>query len=76
LVALKLTMHFGTLFVSASTAGLALAAPSEKQKRVKNFQFFGINESGAEFGNTAFPGQLNKDYTWPVTYVVNHESTN
>ncbi|PPQ70301.1 hypothetical protein CVT26_014586 [Gymnopilus dilepis] len=35
--------------------------PSAKNK----FKFFGVNESGAEFGNTAIPGQLNKDYTFP-----------
>ncbi|PPQ67529.1 hypothetical protein CVT25_006070 [Psilocybe cyanescens] len=29
------------------------------------FQFFGVNESGAEFGQTAWPGALGKDYTWP-----------
>ena len=29
------------------------------------FAYFGVNESGAEFGNTVIPGQLGKDYTWP-----------
>ncbi|KIK63017.1 glycoside hydrolase family 5 protein [Collybiopsis luxurians FD-317 M1] len=29
------------------------------------FKFFGVNESGAEFGNTVIPGTLGKDYTWP-----------
>ncbi|TDL27839.1 glycoside hydrolase [Rickenella mellea] len=28
------------------------------------FKFFGVNESGAEFGS-AIPGVLGKDYTWP-----------
>jgi len=28
-------------------------------------KYFGINQSCAEFGNTAWPGQLGKDYTWP-----------
>ena len=63
-------MRFGNLLVAASTAVLAVAAPSvEKKKRVSKFKFFGVNESGAEFGNTAIPGQLGKDYTWPVEYV-------
>jgi endoglucanase len=63
-------MHFGDLLVIASTAVLVVAAPSTGlKKRVKTFQFFGVNESGAEFGNTALPGQLGKDYTWPPTYV-------
>lgn len=59
-------MHFSTL-VTLSTAALAVAAPSQKQKRVSNFQFFGVNESGAEFGNGNIPGTLGTDYTWPVT---------
>ncbi|KAF8586781.1 glycoside hydrolase family 5 protein [Ramaria rubella] len=29
------------------------------------FEYFGVNESGAEFGSTTWPGQLGKDYTWP-----------
>ncbi|PFH53034.1 glycoside hydrolase family 5 protein [Amanita thiersii Skay4041] len=29
------------------------------------FKFFGVNQSGAEFGNQNIPGQLGKDYTWP-----------
>ncbi|PMD35398.1 glycoside hydrolase family 5 protein [Hyaloscypha variabilis F] len=64
-------MHFGHLLVVASTAVLAVAAPSTGlKKRVKKFQFFGVNESGAEFGNTAIPGQLGKDYTWPPTSTI------
>jgi hypothetical protein len=50
------------------TGVLAAATPFDKQKRVKNFQWFGVNESGAEFGSTTIPGTLGKDYTWPVTY--------
>lgn len=26
---------------------------------------FGVNQSGAEFGNNVIPGQLGKEYTWP-----------
>jgi endoglucanase len=60
-------MRFGSLLVAASTAVLAVAAPStEKKKRVSKFRWFGVNESGAEFGDTAIPGQLGKNYTWPV----------
>ena len=66
-------MHFSNLLVLASTAVLAVAAPSTGlMKRVKTFKFFGVNESGAEFGNTAIPGQLGKDYTWPLTYFPLH----
>ena len=61
-------MLFGSLLVIASTAVLAVAAPStEKKKRVSKLQYFGVNESGAEFGNTTIPGELGKDYTWSVT---------
>ncbi|KAA8906644.1 endoglucanase [Sphaerosporella brunnea] len=31
------------------------------------FKYFGINESGAEFGNNVIPGTLGTDYTWPTT---------
>jgi len=64
-------MRFNHLLAIASTVVLAVAAPStgEKKKRVSKFQWFGVNESGAEFGNTAIPGQLGKDYTWPVEFV-------
>ncbi|KAI0636253.1 endoglucanase [Trametes polyzona] len=30
------------------------------------FKFFGVNESGAEFGNNVIPGALGKEYTWPA----------
>jgi len=64
-------MRFGNLIVAAGTVVLAVAAPStEKNKRVSKFKWFGVNESGAEFGNTAIPGQLGKDYTWPVTSTI------
>ena len=32
---------------------------------LSKFSLFGVSESGAEFGNTAIPGVLGKDYTWP-----------
>lgn len=57
-------MHFASLLLVASTAALAIAAPKEKRK---NFTWFGVNESGAEFGNGNIPGTLGTDYTWPVT---------
>ncbi|EHL00928.1 putative endo-beta-1,4-glucanase B [Glarea lozoyensis 74030] len=64
-------MHFCNFLLVASTAALAVAAPSaSEKKRAKKFQWFGVNESGAEFGNAALPGQLNKDYTWPPTSTV------
>lgn len=31
----------------------------------QNFEFFGINESGPEFGESVIPGTLNVHYVWP-----------
>jgi len=31
------------------------------------FEFFGVNESGAEFGNGNIPGVLGTDFIWPTT---------
>lgn len=63
-------MKFLELLVGAAAATSALAAPSKeassKKKRATAFEFVGVNESGAEFGNMNLPGQLGKDYTWPV----------
>jgi endoglucanase len=47
---------------ATSTAALPTSASASRV-----FQWFGVNESGAEFGNTAIPGELGKDYTWPNT---------
>ncbi|KAI1498243.1 glycoside hydrolase family 5 protein [Biscogniauxia marginata] len=62
-------MRFNALLIAATTfAGAAVAAPKgnpTRKRQESNFQFTGVNESGAEFGNTAIPGQLGKDYTWP-----------
>lgn len=63
-------MRFLELLVGAAAVSSALAAPSapagSKKKRASKFEFVGVNESGAEFGNMNLPGQLGKDYTWPV----------
>ncbi|KAH6646702.1 glycoside hydrolase superfamily [Truncatella angustata] len=64
-------MKFIDLLLGATAVAAVVAAPttgetSVHKKRKSKFQFTGVNESGAEFGNTALPGQLNKDYTWPA----------
>ncbi|ORY64140.1 glycoside hydrolase family 5 protein [Pseudomassariella vexata] len=64
-------MKFLDLLLGASTVATVLAAPTLEptptvRKRKSKFQFTGVNESGAEFGNTALPGQLGKDFTWPA----------
>ncbi|KAF2142677.1 glycoside hydrolase family 5 protein [Aplosporella prunicola CBS 121167] len=48
--------------MAAGTASLALAAPANITRR--KLKWFGINESGAEFGDGIFPGLYNKDYIW------------
>lgn len=50
-----------------STTSSAPSTPSNgvcSGSRTK-FKFFGVNESGAEFGNQNIPGILGTDYTWP-----------
>ncbi|KAI0124820.1 glycoside hydrolase family 5 protein [Xylariales sp. AK1849] len=64
-------MRFIDVIAGAATLATVLAAPTTDtspavKKRKSKFQFTGVNESGAEFGNTNLPGQLGKDYTWPV----------
>jgi endoglucanase len=63
---------FSTLF-SLAAAGSVVAAPGPSFdsptptiKRASKFQFVGVNQAGAEFGNKEFPGTLGKHYTWPV----------
>jgi hypothetical protein len=41
-------MRFGNFLTVVGVAALALAAPTEKKKRVTKFKWFGVNESGAE----------------------------
>src|SRR5690348_15717418 len=53
-------MHYSKLTLLASAATEALSAPSKTAKRVSKFQWFGVNESGAEFGNNVLPGTLGK----------------
>ncbi len=68
----SVTMRFLELLLSAAAVTSVLATPADapttatKQKRKSKFQFVGVNESGAEFGNKNLPGRLDKDYTWPV----------
>lgn len=62
-------MKFVEILTAAVTLASAVAAPSKK--RASKFQFVGVNESGAEFGNTVMPGRLGKDYTWPDQNAIN-----
>nr|QDK64600.1 endoglucanase 3 [Ganoderma lucidum] len=58
------------------TATSSATAPSSSSSlcpgtRTK-FSYFGVNESGGEFGNTVIPGELGKDYTWPSPSSVDY----
>ncbi|CAA9964264.1 Glycoside hydrolase family 5 protein [Pyrenophora teres f. maculata] len=56
-------MLLTNLFAVAALASAAFAAPAEK-RQTRKMKWFGINESGAEFGETKFPGVYGKDYIW------------
>lgn len=56
--------------LAAPAHDVGAPTPTPKQKRKSKFQFSGVNQSGAEFGNGAIPGQLNKDYTWPAKSTI------
>ncbi|KAK2765503.1 hypothetical protein FQN54_008357 [Arachnomyces sp. PD_36] len=64
-------MKFSNTVLAASTVALALGVPTTKKSKVArqaaSLEFFGVNESCAEFGETELPGVLDTDYTWPDT---------
>lgn len=73
-------MRFLATLLGAAAVASVLAAPAapdaaattttKPNKRKSKFLFTGVNESGAEFGSGALPGQLNKDYTWPAKSTI------
>ena len=64
-------MKISGLLFGVLTAALAVSAgPAMREKRKSKFQFTGVNESGAEFGNKNLPGLLGKDYTWPAKSAI------
>jgi len=64
-------MLFSNIFATAALVSAAFAAPSDKETRAnRKLKWFGINESGAEFGEKNFPGVYNKDYTWYDTKTI------
>ena len=36
------------------------------------FKFFGVNQSGAEFGQNVIPGALGKEYIWPAPTSIDY----
>lgn len=58
-------MLFNSLLAAAALASTAFAAPAEeRQTSARKMKWFGINESGAEFGEKNFTGVYGKEYTW------------
>ena len=51
---------------ATSTATAPTSSSSICSGTRTKFQFFGVNESGAEFGNNIIPGALGTEYTWPA----------
>lgn len=57
-------MLFKNLIAAATLASTAFAAPAEKRQAANKLKFFGINESGAEFGEKNFTGVYGKEFIW------------
>ena len=58
-------MLLNNLLAAAALVGTAFAAPHEtRQNSTRKMKWFGINESGAEFGEKNFTGVYGKEYTW------------
>jgi endoglucanase len=57
------TMLFQNFLAATALVSSAFAAPAA-EKRQSKLQWFGINESGAEFGEKNFTGVYGKEYTW------------
>lgn len=61
-------MKFQDLLLGAAAISTATALePTKTRKHMKraSFKWVGVSESGAEFGSSAIPGELGKDYIWP-----------
>ncbi|KAF1833352.1 glycoside hydrolase [Decorospora gaudefroyi] len=58
-------MLFNNLLAAAALASTAFAVPSERrQNSDRKMKWFGINESGAEFGEKNFTGVYGREYIW------------
>jgi endoglucanase len=57
-------MRVLSLSLAAGLATVTLSHPFRKRAEMsvekRNFEFFGVNESGPEFGEKVFPGVKNK----------------
>ncbi|KAG6817671.1 hypothetical protein H0H87_005429 [Tephrocybe sp. NHM501043] len=64
----KSTTTTTTTSAPASTSTNAAGCSGSLTK----FKYFGVNESGAEFGQTKIPGVLGTDYIWPATSSIDY----
>ena len=66
-------MRFTDLIFSAAAVGSAYgaaAAGGSRKRQGGGFDYTGVNQAGAEFGQDTLPGQLGKHYTWPVPSAI------
>lgn len=57
-------MLLKNLLAVASLAGAVFGAPTAEKRQTRKLKWFGINESGAEFGEAVIPGAYGTEYTW------------
>jgi|TARA_R110002003_G_scaffold1122_4_gene22487 endoglucanase len=57
-------MLFKNVFAAAALVSTAFAAPAEEKRQSQKLKWFGINESGAEFGEKNFTGVYGKEFIW------------
>lgn len=57
-------MLLSNIVAAAALATATFAAPVEQRQAAKKLKWFGINESGAEFGEKNFTGVYGKEFTW------------
>ncbi|KAF2002575.1 glycoside hydrolase family 5 protein [Amniculicola lignicola CBS 123094] len=60
-------MLFSSLLATAVLATSAIAGPTaavKEERQAKKLKWFGINESGAEFGEKNFTGAYGREYIW------------
>lgn len=57
-------MLLTNILTVASLAATAFAGPSMEKRQNRKMKWFGINESGAEFGEKNFTGVYGKEFIW------------
>ncbi|KAF5382103.1 hypothetical protein D9615_004377 [Tricholomella constricta] len=57
---------------STSTSPPTSTNPAGCSGTLTKFKYFGVNESGAEFGNGKIPGVLGTDYIWPAPSSIDY----